>query len=215
MLDVRFSNYYGHQRRRTSPDWGGRFLAGNALVKNQRFDVMLGTGVLSKLSGRQQCGTRCPQKQDLVFLQIFPRTCARSSPKENKGELVQPCRSRYLRGPRTTSRIRPVGLSGLVRLTARDGPARRRFVRERHPPASTRKRSLIKWANPAVLPYDPNTVWDGEGRAAARRGGALTYREPRLYARGGRGGASVARQNGPLTSGAPLQGPVLPAGGVR
>src|SRR5262249_32069046 len=38
--------YYGFTEKDVT-DWGGMILAGNALVKNPRFDVMLGTGVLS------------------------------------------------------------------------------------------------------------------------------------------------------------------------
>jgi TRAP-type uncharacterized transport system substrate-binding protein len=155
--------YYGISEKDVT-DWGGAFLAGNALVKNPKFDVMLGTGVLSNYP-EGNMWYEMSQKKDLVFLQI-PEDLRQKLAKENKGELVN-LPFRYLRGlddePHPT-----VGLSGLFVYGRDDLPDA--FVRD-VTAGLDEKRSLIKWAN-QPFSYDPNTVWDGEGvplHAAAAR----------------------------------------------
>jgi hypothetical protein len=141
--------YYGITEKDVS-DWGGMFLAGNALVKNPRFDVMLGTGVLSNYP-EGNMWYEMSQKKDLVFLQI-PEDLRQKLAKEHHGELVT-LPFRYLRGlddePHPT-----VGVSGLFVYGRDDLPDQ--FVRD-VASGLDEKRSLIKWAN-QPFSYDPNTV---------------------------------------------------------
>jgi TRAP-type uncharacterized transport system substrate-binding protein len=146
-------------------------LAGNALVKNPRFDVMLGTGVLSNYP-EGNMWYEMSQKKDLVFLQI-PEDLRQKLAKEHRGELVT-LPFRYLRGlddePHPT-----VGVSGLFVYGRDDLPDQ--FVRD-VASGLEEKRSLIKWAN-QPFSYDPNTVWNGDGvplhPAAARYYGERGY----------------------------------------
>ena len=162
--------YYGMTEKDVS-DWGGMFLAGNALVKNSRFDVMLGTGVLSNYP-EGNMWYEMSQKKDLVFLQI-PEDLRQKLAKEHRGELVT-LPFRYLRGlddePHPT-----VGVSGLFVYGRDDLPDQ--FVRD-VASGLDEKRSLIKWAN-QPFSYDPNTVWNGDGvplhPAAARYYGERGY----------------------------------------
>jgi TRAP transporter TAXI family solute receptor len=146
--------YYGIKKHDIT-DWGGTFLAGNALVKNPNFDLMLGTGVLSNYP-EGNMWYEMSQKKDLIFLQI-PEDLRQKLAKENSGELVT-LPFRYLRGqddePHPT-----VGFSGLFVYGRDDLPDQ--FV---HDVAQSldEKRSLIKWAN-QPFSYDPNTVWQGKG----------------------------------------------------
>jgi hypothetical protein len=61
-------------------------LAGNAHVKNPRFDVTLGTGDLSSYP-EGNMWYEMSQKKDLVFLQI-PEDLRQKLAKEHRGELV-------------------------------------------------------------------------------------------------------------------------------
>lgn len=163
-------DYYGITEKDVT-DWGGMFLAGNALVKNPRFDVMLGTGVLSNYP-EGNMWYEMSQKKDLVFLQI-PEDLRQKLAKEHHGELVT-LPFRYLRGlddePHPT-----VGVSGLFVYGRDDLPDQ--FVRD-VASGLDEKRSLIKWAN-QPFSYDPNTVWNGDGvplhPAAARYYGERGY----------------------------------------
>jgi TRAP transporter TAXI family solute receptor len=147
-------DYYGITDKDVT-EWGGAFLPGNALVKNPRFDVMLGTGVLSNYP-EGNMWYEMSQKKDLVFLRI-PEDLRQKLAQDFRGELVT-LPFRYLRGlddePYPT-----VGVSGLFVYGRDDHPDQ--FIRD---VASSldEKRSLIKWA---IQPfsYDPNTVWDGNG----------------------------------------------------
>jgi len=146
--------YYGISEKDIA-DWGGTVLAGNALVKNPRFDVMLGTGVLSNYP-EGNMWYEMSQKKDLVFLQI-PRDLRRQLAKEHNGELVD-LPFRYLRGmddePHPT-----VGFSGLDVYGRDDLPDQ--FVRD-VASGLDQKHALLKWGN-QPFSYDPNTVWDGDG----------------------------------------------------
>ena len=70
--------YYGISKKEVE-EWGGTFLAGNALVKNPNFDVMLGTGVLRTIQ-RETCGMKCPKKRTW-----FPPASRRSSAEIGQG----------------------------------------------------------------------------------------------------------------------------------
>ena len=146
--------YYGISKKDVE-EWGGMFLAGNALVKNPNFDVMLGTGVLSNYP-EGNMWYEMSQKKDLVFLQL-PEDLRQRIAKELQGELVT-LPFRYLRGlddePHPT-----VGFSGLSVYGRDDLPDQ--FVRD-VARSLDEKRSLIKWAN-QPFSYDPNTVWQGNG----------------------------------------------------
>lgn len=146
--------HYGITKKEVA-EWGGKFLAGNALVKNPNFDVMIGSGVLSNYP-EGNMWYEMSQKKDLVFLQI-PEDLRQKLAKEHNAELVT-LPFRYLRGlddaPHPT-----VGSSGLFVYGRADLPDE--FVRD-VAKALDEKRALIKWA---TLPfsYDPNTVWEGNG----------------------------------------------------
>jgi len=156
--------------------WGGMFLAGNALVRNPRFDIMLGTGVLSNYP-EGSMWYEMSQKKDLVFLRI-PEDLRQKLAKEHHGELVT-LPFRYLRGlddePYPT-----VGLSGLFVYGRDDLPDQ--FVRD-IARGLDEKRSLIKWT---IQPfsYDPNTVGDGDG--VPLHPAAAGYYRDRGYLREGR-----------------------------
>lgn len=136
-------------------EWGGTFLAGNALVRNPRFDILIGTGVLSNYP-EGSMWYEMSQKKDLVFLRI-PEELRQKLAREHHGELVN-LPFRYLRGlddePYPT-----VGLSGLFVYGREDLPDA--FVRD-VARSIDEKHALIKWA---IQPfsYDPNTVADGDG----------------------------------------------------
>ena len=146
--------YYGIGKKDVT-EWGGKFLAGNALVKNPNFDLMIGTGVLSNYP-EGNMWYEMSQKKDLVFLQI-PEDLRKKLATEHRGELVD-LPFRYLRGlddaPHPT-----VGSSGLFVYGRADLPDD--FVRD-VAKALDEKRSLMKWAS-LPFSYDPNTVWDGNG----------------------------------------------------
>jgi uncharacterized protein len=146
--------YYGINKADVA-EWGGTFLAGNALVKNPNFDVMIGSGVLSNYP-EGNMWYEMSQKKDLVFLQI-PEDLRQKIAKENFGELVT-LPFRYLRGlddePHPT-----VGFSGLFVYGRDDLPDQ--FVYD-VTKALDDKHSLIKWAN-QPFSYDPDTVWQGKG----------------------------------------------------
>jgi uncharacterized protein len=166
--------YYGLKKEQVI-EWGGTFLAGNALVKNPNFDVMIGTGVLSNYP-EGNMWYEMSQKKDLVFLQI-PEDLRHKLAKENSGELVN-LPFRYLRGlddePHPT-----VGFSGLFVYGRDDLPDQ--FVYD-VAKALDEKHSLIKWAN-QPFSYDPSTVWQGKG-VPLHPAAARYYRE-RGYMREG------------------------------
>jgi TRAP-type uncharacterized transport system substrate-binding protein len=146
--------YYGITEKDVT-EWGGAFLAGNAMVKNPKFDVMLGVAVLSNYP-EGNMWYEMSQKKDLVFLQM-PEELRQKLAKEFGGELVN-LPFRYLRGlddePHPT-----VGFSGLSVYGRDDLPDQ--FVRD-IASGIDEKRSLLKWANQSFS-YDSNTVWNGEG----------------------------------------------------
>jgi TRAP-type uncharacterized transport system substrate-binding protein len=166
--------YYGITERDVTA-WGGTFLAGNALVRNPRFDILLGTGVLSNYP-EGSMWYEMSQKKDLVFLRI-PEELRQRLAREHHGELVT-LPFRYLRGlddePYPT-----VGLSGLFVYGRDDLPDP--FVRD-VARGLDEKRSLIKWA---IQPfsYDPNTV--GEGGGVPLHPAAARYYRERGFLREG------------------------------
>src|SRR5262249_33613630 len=100
--------YYGITEKDVS-DWGGMFLAGNALVKNLRFEGMLGTGVRSNYP-EGHMWYEMSQKQDVVIL-LRPEGRRQSRAKEARRALViSP--SRYLSGP-ADEPLPALGVSGL------------------------------------------------------------------------------------------------------
>jgi len=147
-------DYYGISDKDLAA-WGGGFLAGNALVKNPNFDVMLGTGVLSNYP-EGNMWYEMSQRKDLVFLQIPEELRVRLA-RDFHGELVD-LPFRYLRGvddePHPT-----VGFSGLDVYGRDDNPDQ--FVYD-VAKALDDKHGMIKWAN-QPLSYDPATVADGRG----------------------------------------------------
>src|SRR4051794_9443741 len=135
--------------------WGGQYYAGNALLNNPSFDLMLGVGVLSNYP-EGNMWYEMSQKKDLVFFQI-PEDLRQKLAKEHRAELVD-LPFRYLRGM-TDEPFHTVGLSGLTVYGRDDLPDQ--FVTD-IAKSLDEKHALIKWAN-QPFSYDPNTVADGTG----------------------------------------------------
>src|SRR3954470_15882811 len=71
-------DYYGITEKDVKA-WGGQYYAGNALLKNPNFDLMLGLACCPIIP-KAICGMRCRRRRTWCSFR-FPRTCGRSSPR--------------------------------------------------------------------------------------------------------------------------------------
>ena len=135
--------------------WGGKVFAGNALLLNSTFDVMVGVGILANYP-EGGMWYEMSQKKDLVFFSM-PEDLRQKLAKEFRAELVD-LPWRYMRGvgdpPPST-----VGFGGLSVYGRDDMPDQ--FVYD-IAKGLDEKHGLIKWAG-QPFSYDPATVWDGRG----------------------------------------------------
>jgi TRAP-type uncharacterized transport system substrate-binding protein len=148
--------------------WGGKILAGNALLRNPDFDLILGVGVLANYP-EGGMWYEMTQKKDLVFFPI-PEELRQKLVKENGAVLVD-LPFRYMQGI-GDARIPTVGFSG-TEVYGRDDLSES-FAYD-VAKALDERRDLIRWTN-QPFSYDPMTVANGSG-VPLHQGAAKYYRE--------------------------------------
>jgi uncharacterized protein len=148
---------------------GGRILAGNSLLKNPNFDVIIGGGVLAN-NPEGNMWYEMTMKKDLIFLPI-PDEVRQRLVKGNPLATLVDLPFRYMRGVPDTP-IASVGTSGTAIYSRDDVPEQFAYevakaVDEHH--------DLLKWA---LMPFsfDPVTVANGAG-VPLHPGAARYYRE--------------------------------------
>jgi TRAP-type uncharacterized transport system substrate-binding protein len=159
--------YYGFTRQDVV-SWGGRILAGNALLRNPDFDVVIGVGVLANYP-EGGMWYEMTQKKDLAFLPV-PEALRQKLVKENGATLVD-LPFRYMRGVGDVP-IPTVGFSGVEVYGRADLPDSFAYDVAK---ALDEKRDLIRWTN-QPFSYDPLTVANGDG-VPLHPGAAGYYRE--------------------------------------
>ncbi len=147
---------------------GGAIYAGNALLKNANFDVIIGSGVLAN-NPEGNMWYEMSSKKDLVFLAL-PDDLRQKLAREDGAQLVD-IPFRYMRGVGDKP-VPTVGTSGEAVYGRDDLPPEFAYdvakgLDEQH--------GLLKWA---VVPfsYDPATVADGGG-VPLHPGAERYYRE--------------------------------------
>jgi TRAP-type uncharacterized transport system substrate-binding protein len=147
---------------------GGAIYAGNALLKNPDFDIIIGSGVLAN-NPEGNMWYEMSMRKDLVFLPL-PEELRQKLVKEQGAQLVD-IPFRYMRGVGDRP-IPTVGTSGEAVYGRDDLPDQFAYdvakgLDEQH--------GLLKWA---VVPfsYDPATVADGGG-VPLHPGAERYYRE--------------------------------------
>jgi TRAP-type uncharacterized transport system substrate-binding protein len=159
--------YYGFTRQDVL-SWSGKILAGNALLRNPDFDLILGVGVLANYP-EGGMWYEMTQKKDLVFFPV-PEDLRQKLVRENGGTLVD-LPFRYMRGIGDAP-IPTVGFSGIDVYGRDDLPDSFTYDVAK---ALDEKRDLIRWTN-QPFSYDPLTVANGEG-VPLHQGAARYYRE--------------------------------------
>ena len=162
--------YYGF----TSKDvvsWGGKILAGNALLRNPNFDVIMGIGVLANYP-EGGMWYEMTQKKDLIFLPV-PQGLREQFVRQNGGVLVN-LPFRYMRGVGDEP-VATVGFSGIDVYGRDDLPESFAYDVAK---SLDEKRDLIRWTN-QPFSYDPMTVADGRG--VPLHPGAVEYYRTRGY----------------------------------
>lgn len=160
-------NHYGFTRQDVL-SWGGKILAGNALLRNPNFDLILGVGVLAHYP-EGGMWYEMTQKKDLVFFPV-PEDLRQKLVKENGATLVD-LPFRYMRGVGDTP-LPTVGFSGIDVYGRDDLPNSFAYDVAK---ALNEKRDLIRWTN-QPFSYDPATVANGGG-VPLHAGAASYYRE--------------------------------------
>ncbi|HLH96697.1 MAG TPA: TAXI family TRAP transporter solute-binding subunit [Xanthobacteraceae bacterium] len=146
--------HYGFSRQDVL-SWGGKILAGNALLRNPDFDVIIGVGVLANYP-EGGMWYEMTQRKDLTFFPI-PEELRQKLVRENGAVLVD-LPFRYMRGVGDTA-IPTVGFSG-IDVYGRDDLSDA-FVYD-VAKALDEKRDLIRWTG-QPFSYDPMTVANGSG----------------------------------------------------
>jgi TRAP-type uncharacterized transport system substrate-binding protein len=159
--------YYGFTAKEVT-SWGGKILAGNALLRNPDFDVILGVGVLANYP-EGGMWYEMTQKKDLVFLPVAEEL-RQKLVKENGAVLVD-LPFRYMQGVGDDP-LPTVGFSGIEVYGRDDLPDAFAYDVAK---ALDEKRDLIRWTN-QPLSYDPITVADGDG-VPLHPGATKYYRE--------------------------------------
>jgi hypothetical protein len=151
---------------------GGKILAGNSLLKNPDFDVIIGSGVLAN-NPEGNMWYEMTMKQDLIFLPI-PDEVRQKLVTGNPLATLVDLPFRYMRGV-PDKPIASVGTSGTAIYLRDDVPEQFAYdvakaVDEHH--------DLLKWG---IMPfsYDPVTVADGAG--VPLHPGAVRYYRERGY----------------------------------
>jgi hypothetical protein len=148
---------------------GGAIFPGNALVKNEDFDVIMGSGVLSNYP-EGNMWYEMTMKKDLIFLSIPEEVRQRLVREEPLGTLVD-LPFRYMKGVGDAP-IASVGRSGTAVYARDDVPDSFAYAVAN---AIDEHRDLLKWAN-MPFSFDSNTVADGAG-VPLHPGAAKYYRE--------------------------------------
>jgi len=148
---------------------GGRIYAGNNLLKNPNFDVIIGGGVLAN-NPEGNMWYEMTIKKDLVFLPI-PEEVRQRLVKDNPLAQLVNLPFRYMRGVPDTP-IASVGTSGTAVYGREDMPESFAYDVAK---AIDEHRDLLKWA---IMPFsfDSATVADGAG-VPLHPGAARYYRE--------------------------------------
>jgi uncharacterized protein len=147
---------------------GGAIYAGNALLKNSNFDVIIGNGVLAN-NPEGNMWYEMSLKKDLVFLPL-PDDLRQKLVRDDGAQLVE-IPFRYMRGVGDKP-VPTVGISGEAVYGRDDLPASFAYDVAK---ALDEQHGLLKWA---VVPfsYDPATVADGGG-VPLHPGAERYYRE--------------------------------------
>ena len=147
---------------------GGKIYAGNALLKNPNFDLIIGDGVLAN-NPEGNMWYEMSARKDLVFLPL-PEELRQKLAREQAAELVE-IPFRYMRGVGDAP-VPTVGTSGEAVYGRDDLPDQFAYEVAK---ALDDQHGLLKWA---VVPfsYDPATVADGGG-VPLHPGAARYYRE--------------------------------------
>lgn len=147
---------------------GGKMYAGNALLKNSNFDVIIGNGGLAN-NPEGNMWYEMSLKRDLVFLPL-PQELREKLAREQGAELVE-VPFRYMRGVGDKA-VPTVGVSGEAVYGRDDLPDSFTYEVAK---ALDEQHGLLKWA---VVPfsYDPATVADGGG-VPLHPGAERYYRE--------------------------------------
>jgi TRAP transporter TAXI family solute receptor len=159
--------FFGFNRKDVAA-WGGEVFAGNALLRNPDFDVMVGVGVLANYP-EGGMWYEMTQKKDLVFLPI-PEALRRKLVAET-GAVAVDLPFRYMRGVGDDP-IPTVGYSGVLVYGRDDLPDGFAYDVAK---ALDEHRDLIRWTN-QPFSLDPATVADGGG-VPLHPGAAKYYRE--------------------------------------
>lgn len=147
---------------------GGKIYAGNALLKNPNFDIIIGDGVLAN-NPEGNMWYEMSTRKELVFLPL-PEELRQKLAREQGAELVE-IPFRYMRGVGDAP-VPTVGTSGEAVYGRDDLPDQFTYEVAK---ALDEQHGLLKWA---VVPfsYDPATVADGGG-VPLHPGAARYYRE--------------------------------------
>src|SRR5581483_12284272 len=148
---------------------GGKILAGNNLLKNPNFDVIIGGGVLAN-NPEGNMWYEMTIRKDLIFLPI-PEEVRQRLVKDNPLAQLVNLPFRYMRGVPDTP-IASVGTSGTAVYGREDMPESFAYDVAK---AIDEHRDLLKWA---IMPFsfDSATVADGAG-VPLHPGAARYYRE--------------------------------------
>ena len=160
--------YYGLTEKEVEA-LGGEIYVGGNLLKNENFDVIMGSGVLSNYP-EGNMWYEMTMKKDLTFLPI-PEEVRQRLVKESPLTTLVDLPFRYMKGVGDMP-IASVGTSGTAVYSRDDVPDAFTYTVAR---AIDDHHNLLKWA---VMPfsYDPNTVADGAG-VPVHPGAARYYKE--------------------------------------
>ena len=160
---------YYHLTEKDVTALGGAIYPGNALDKNENFDVIIGSGVMSNYP-EGNMWYEMTMKKDLMFLPI-PEEVRQRLVKESPLATLVNLPFRYMKGVGDAP-IASVGTSGTAVYSREDVPDGFAYAVAK---AVDEHRDLLKWA---VMPFsfDSRTVADGAG-VPVHPGAAKYYRE--------------------------------------
>jgi len=151
---------------------GGAYYAGNALLKNEDFDIIAGNGINAN-NPEGNMWYEMSVKKDLVFLAI-PEEVRQKMVKDNPNAMLVDIPFRYMRGVGDKP-LPTVGTSGTAVYGTTDLPDQFTYDVAK---ALDEKQSMLQWA---IMPfsYNPKSVINGDGVPLAA--GAEKYYRERGY----------------------------------
>jgi len=148
---------------------GGKYYAGNNLLKNEDFDIIAGNGINAN-NPEGNMWYEMTIKKDLVFLPI-PEDVRQKMHKDDPNNQLVDLPFRYMRGVGDKP-IPTIGTSGTAVYGLADLPDQFTYDVAK---AFDEQQTMLKWA---IMPfsYDPKTVIDGDG-VPLHPGAEKYYRE--------------------------------------